>query len=143
MPAMGPPHPPLIYRVGSTDAHASVLDRVQRWARATDARIVRRLWPRQAAGAQHARCPGCSGPLPDGMLITLNRLTGAFPAGPAYRALAAGAVEALTPALPLEPGELWCVVCLPCLEDIAAPAAPGRGLAARLQALVDAALRDD
>ena len=119
----------------TAEGHPQVLDRVQRWATVTDPRIVRRLWPAQREGAQHALCPSCGGTMPDGMLVTLNQMVPYFPAGPAYQAITAGDVGPLTPDLPIEPGELWCVVCLPCLED--------RGLSTRLLALVDAALRSD
>jgi hypothetical protein len=135
-----PPHLPTC--VVATEAHAQVLNRVQRWAAATDSHVVRRLWPAQPDGAQHALCPGCGGPLSDGMLITLNQTAGSVRAGPAQQALAAGDIGALTPELPLEPGELWCVVCLPCVEDYRqTPSEPW--LSERLLGLVDAALRSD
>ena len=129
-------------RVDTADGHPQVLDRVQRWATVTDPRIVRRLWPAQPDGAQHALCPSCGGTMPDGMLVTLNRTTARFRAGPAQRALAVGNLEALTAALPIEPGELWCVVCLPCLDG-QARRVDGLGLTERLHALVDEALRSD
>ena len=125
----------LAQRVDTADGHPQVLNRVQRWATVTDSRIVRRLWPAQPAGAQHALCPSCGGTMPNGMLVTLNQMAPSFPAGPAYRAITAGDVGPLTPDLPIEPGELWCVVCLPCLED--------DGLSAHLLALVDDALQSD
>ena len=135
MPAMLrlPPHPTT--RVETTDGHAQVLNRVQRWAATTDSRIVRRLWRSQPGGAQHALCPSCGGTMPEGMLITLNQMTANRPLSPVHQALDAGDIEALTPELPIEPGELWCVVCLPCLED--------SGLSAHLLALVDEALRSN
>jgi hypothetical protein len=122
----------------SPRAHKLVLDRVRRWAAATDPRIVRPLWPAQPDGAQRALCPGCGVLLRDGMLITLNQLARSFPPGPppgpVYQALATGDLEALRPALPIEAGELWCVVCLSCLED--------RALPERLHGLVDEALEE-
>jgi hypothetical protein len=132
MPVLSPSHPAA--PVDTAEGHAQVLDRVQRWATVTDARIVRRLWPAQPDGAQHALCPGCGGTMPDGgMLVTLNQTASDLPAGPAYQAITAGDVEPRTPALPIEAGELWCVVCFPCLD--------GGGLTERLHALVDAASR--
>jgi hypothetical protein len=125
------PHP--ADRVATAPGHPQVLDRVQRWAAGADPRIVRRLWPAQPAGAPHVSCPACGGPMPDGVLVTLNQSAAGLPADPAPRARAAGAVEALTPGRPIAPGELWCVVCLPCLER--------RGLAEHLLGLVDQALR--
>jgi hypothetical protein len=133
MPGMDQPCPAA--PVDTAYGHPQVLDRVRRWAAATDLRVVERLWPRQPDGAERALCLVCGGAMRDGMLITLNQMAPYFPAGPAYQALAAGDVEPLTPDLPIEPGELWCVVCLPCLE--------GGGLTQRLQALVDEALQSD
>ena len=128
--------------VDSLSLQARAYGRLQRWAAATDDRIVQRLWPRQPDGAERALCPICGVILRDGMLITLNQWTRYFPTGPAQQALIAGDVEALTPALPIEPGELWCVICLPCLED-RRQTPTDRGLWERLQALVDEAVRDD
>ena len=128
--------------VGTADGHPQVLNRVQRWATVTDPRIVRRLWPAQPDGAQHALCPSCGGTMPAGMLITLNQTTACSRAGPAQQALAVGNIEALTAAMPIEPGELWCVVCLLCLEDRARMLG-GLGLTERLHALVAEALRSD
>jgi hypothetical protein len=119
-----------------------VFKRVVRWASATDPRIVRRLWPRQSTGAQHALCPSCGGTMPDGMLVTLNRMGSYCLVGPAYQALASGDLEALTTDLPIEPGELWCVVCLPCLEA-GAPTRNSGGLSEQLLALVDEAIQSD
>jgi hypothetical protein len=131
MPEMSPTRP--ADRVAPAAGHQQVLDRVQRWAAATDPRIVRRLWPAPPDGAPHTVCPGCGGTMPNGQLVTLNQPAAALPAGPAHQAPAAADVEALTPGLPIEPGELWCVVCLPCLER--------RGLSEHLLGLVDQALR--
>jgi hypothetical protein len=133
MPGLNQTHPAA--PADTAEGHPQLLDRVRRWATVADPQIVRRLWPAQREGAQHALCPSYGGTMPDGMLVTLNQMVPYFPAGPAYRAITAGDVAPLTPALPIEPGEVWCVVCLPCLED--------RGLSARLLALVDAALRSD
>jgi hypothetical protein len=36
--------------------------------------VRRWLWPAQPAVAPHAVCPSCGGPLPAGMLVTLNHL---------------------------------------------------------------------
>ena len=133
------PRPHLTTAVVPTEGHAWVLNRVQRWAAATDARVVRRLWPAQPDGAQHALCPSCGGTMPEGMLITLNRLAGCFRAGPAQRALAGGDLAALTPGMPIEPGELWCVVRLPWFEA-GARTPDGGGLPEHLLAVVDAAI---
>ena len=131
MAVMSPTRPTAL--ADTADGHPQVLDRVRRWAAATDPRIARRLWPRQPDGAQHALCPSCAGPMRNGMLITLNQMVPYFPAGPAYRAITAGDIGPLTPDLPIEPGELWCVVCLPCVED--------SGLSAHLLTQVDQALQ--
>jgi hypothetical protein len=103
-----------------------VLDRVQRWATVTDPRIVRRLWPAQPDGAQHALCPSCGGTMPNGMLVTLNQLAPYFPAGPAHEAITAGDVGALTPDLPIEPGELWRSDCTPSSTRHSAATDPSR-----------------
>ena len=139
MSAMRQPSPAA--PVDTADGHPQVLDRVRRWAAATDLRVVERLWPAQPDGAQQALCPGCGALLRDGMLITLNQMAAYVPAGPAYRALAAGDIEALTPDLPIEPGEIWCVVCLPCLEGRTL-ALDGLGVAERLFDLIDEAFQD-
>jgi hypothetical protein len=128
--------------VVTAEGHPQVLERVQRWATTTDPRVVRRLWPAQPDGAQHALCPSCGGTMPDGMLVTLNHRVTGLKTSPIQRVIAAGAVEALTPALPIEPGELWCVVCLPCLEA-GARTLYGRGLSKRLLTIVDVALQGD
>ena len=126
--------------VDSARLRARVYSRLHRWADATDPRIVRRLWLRQPYGAKRALCPSCGAILRDGMLVTFNQIAGLYPAGPAYQALAAGDVQALTPELPIEPGELWCIICLPCLEDYRqSPDDPW--LSERLQALVDEVLQ--
>jgi hypothetical protein len=132
------PAPP----VDTAEGHPQVLERVQRWATVTDPRVVRRLWPVQPAGAQHALCPSCGETMPDGMLVTLNQLATSLQTGTVQQVISAGDVEALTPALPIEPGELWCVVCLPCLEA-GARTLHGRGLSKHLLTIVDAALRGD
>jgi hypothetical protein len=140
MPATMTPTLPIL--VDAPEVRARVLDRVHRWAVATDRRIVEGLWPRQPDGAARALCPGCGVILRDGMLITLDQMATYFPAGPAQLALAAGDVESLTPGMPIEPGELWCLVCLPCIEDCRqTPSDPW--LSERLLGLVDAALRSD
>src|SRR5688500_3315141 len=104
MPVLSPSRPAAPF--DTAEGHPQVLDRMQRWATVTDPRVVRQLWPAQPDGAQHALCPSCGGPLPDGMLVTLNHRTRSFQAGPAQQALAAGDVEALSPDLPIERGEL-------------------------------------